>query len=443
MAKNKRRNVVRRKPAKKEQIGEVRTNYLFSIGIDKYTFCRPLSNAVKDIRDVTNVLFGKYQFDDTHYFSLENEMATKDNIIATFRKIIQKLTPRDNLVIYYSGHGELDSDFNESYWIPVNARKGKIGDYISLESLVKIIKAIKTHHTVLIIDACFAGAVLVNRRSVSYALEKDPSRYVIASGRQEFASDGEPGKNSPFATAILEKLLNNTESLLVTDLGQYVKKQTIKATKNNQRPIHNPLQISEDKGGEFVFHLKSKLHQFSLNTFIDERDGQKYKTVRLKDGKIWMAQNFNFNTGKNCWNYQNNPANGPTYGRLYSWEAAQKACPKGWHIPTDEEWWRMIQGYGKSYNRLSGQEYNTGEHAGEAAFKALTIKGSSGFSVVLGGSRHNDGSFRHLNDWGYFWTNTEKNIEQAWYYYFDLPRKRLSRYRNEKGLGFSLRCIKN
>ncbi len=26
------------------------------------------------------------------------------------------------------------------------------------------------------------------------------------------------------------------------------------------------------------------------------------------------------------------------YGVLYNWYAAKKACPDGWHLPSDEEW---------------------------------------------------------------------------------------------------------
>ena len=256
MAKEKKRDISGYEESTKSENVPARTNYLFTIGIDDYVHCPQLSNAVKDARDVANVLLEKYDFHNDRYWKLENDEATKDNIIDRFREIKRKLQPKDNLVIYYSGHGELDEDFNESYWIPVTSRKNRVGDYLSLDSLIKYVRAIKTHHTLLIIDACFAGAALVTRKSSLKALEQDPSRYVIASGRKEFAADGVPGENSPFATALLEKLNNNHQSLLTTDLAQYIKLQTIKATKGTQRPIHNPLQIMEDKGGEFVFHLK-------------------------------------------------------------------------------------------------------------------------------------------------------------------------------------------
>lgn len=41
--------------------------------------------------------------------------------------------------------------------------------------------------------------------------------------------------------------------------------------------------------------------------------------------------------------YDNDPANGDIYGKLYNWYAVDtdkglNIAPEGWHVPTDEEW---------------------------------------------------------------------------------------------------------
>jgi uncharacterized protein (TIGR02145 family) len=39
--------------------------------------------------------------------------------------------------------------------------------------------------------------------------------------------------------------------------------------------------------------------------------------------------------------YNNDPANGPKYGKLYNWYAVADSrglCPVGWHVPIDSEW---------------------------------------------------------------------------------------------------------
>jgi uncharacterized protein (TIGR02145 family) len=78
-------------------------------------------------------------------------------------------------------------------------------------------------------------------------------------------------------------------------------------------------------------------------TFTDKRDGKAYRTVKMPDGKTWMAQNLNYQpqSGKS-WCYDNNNSNCDQYGRLYDWNTAKKACPAGWHLPTTKEWDNMM-----------------------------------------------------------------------------------------------------
>jgi uncharacterized protein (TIGR02145 family) len=173
-------------------------------------------------------------------------------------------------------------------------------------------------------------------------------------------------------------------------------------------------------------------------TFTDSRDGKVYKWVTLKDGEQWMAENLNYEiNGSYC--YDDNASNCNKYGRLYTWAVAKKACPSGWHLPSDAEWGRLAVIYGGYYDY--GSSKNKGNP--KSSYKALMDGGSSGFAALLGGNRHADGSYNKLGKYGGYLSSTEKNSDYAMYYDFRKTFSDLSRYGSYKERGRSCRCIQD
>lgn len=162
-------------------------------------------------------------------------------------------------------------------------------------------------------------------------------------------------------------------------------------------------------------------------SFTDPRDGRVYRTIWL-NGRMWMAQNLNFDVGEGCWFYDNDPKNGEKYGRLYTWEAAKRACPPGWRLPTWEEWDSLSTHFG----------------GGLEAYKALISGGISGFDAVLAGERNSNGEFLYLRWYSYYWSSTEGGANNAWTYWLYSDNLALSRdYYCSKIVGLSLRCLKD
>lgn len=100
-----------------------------------------------------------------------------------------------------------------------------------------------------------------------------------------------------------------------------------------------------------------------------------------------------------------------TYGFLYSLEAARKAVPEGWRLPTDEDWKKLETTLGMPANELDAFEAWRGTGIGTA----LKIGGGTGFDALMGGGDHYQGGGAHLyinrDESAYFWTNECKNVE--------------------------------
>ena len=201
---------------------------------------------------------------------------------------------------------------------------------------------------------------------------------------------------------------------------------------------------------------------FVLNTSfsqVTDKDGNNYKTVAI--GKqIWMAENLNvehyrngdpipevqdkeewdnLTTGAWCW-YENNSANGTTYGRLYNWYAVNDPrgfAPEGWHVPSSDEWNKLTDNLGGAETAGTKLKSTNGwDEGGNGDNK-------SGFSAIPGGYRSHEGFFSNMGRNALFWTSTEFNATNAWFRNVigSIPDVYAPNY--GKDFGLSVRCVKD
>lgn len=182
-------------------------------------------------------------------------------------------------------------------------------------------------------------------------------------------------------------------------------------------------------------------------TYVDPRDKQVYKTVKLI-GETWLAENLNFDAGKGCWYYDNDPSNGQEYGCLYTLGAATKACPPGWRLPTDDEWKKLFTEFG-GFQDLKGNRLRMGFRAGfgigkvgrpEQSFDALIEGGLSRLNLNLGGKRYADQGFNDIGSWGHYLSATSYNYNDVWTYRLS-PDNFIWRSALPKFDGYSCRCV--
>ena len=167
--------------------------------------------------------------------------------------------------------------------------------------------------------------------------------------------------------------------------------------------------------------------------------GRSYPTLRI-DGLTWLAANLDLAV-PDSWCYQNTPNQCTTYGRLYRWDAARAACEQlgtGWRLPADEDWRKLANAYGGYFDWLADRP--VGDPV--AANRALLQGGKSGFDARLGGWRGSNGGYDSQETTGFYWSSTEKDEDQAWFYIFQPERGKVSRRSTQKRMGMSCRCVR-
>lgn len=185
--------------------------------------------------------------------------------------------------------------------------------------------------------------------------------------------------------------------------------------------------------------------------------------------QVWMTKNLDVSTFRNgdpipeaktdeewkkagenkqpawCY-YDNDPANGTKYGKLYNWYAVNDPrglAPAGFHVPSDEDWTKLedFLGTDDGGKMKSTSGWNSFTKGGVT--KSGNGTNSCGFSGLPGGIRDLIGAFYGIGNYGNWWSSSETINYVA--PYRDLINFNGYFYGSyyHKGLGLSVRCIKD
>jgi uncharacterized protein (TIGR02145 family) len=173
------------------------------------------------------------------------------------------------------------------------------------------------------------------------------------------------------------------------------------------------------------------------DSILIDRDGNKYSSKQMADGKLWMTSDLKLNL-PHSYCYGNDARNCQRYGRLYLWEEAMSGCSllgDGWRLPSNNDWYQLSKAYaGANDDSVMIRK---------AAFKSLLTTGNSGFNAVLGGGRSLDSTFGRVDAHGFYWTSTEGGTGMAWFANFAKGSQALYiQSDGEKERAFAVRCVK-
>ncbi|MCW3078176.1 MAG: hypothetical protein JWO32_2785 [Bacteroidetes bacterium] len=237
-----------------------------------------LAYAYKDANDVANTMVDSKSFKNVQVKKLFNQSFSSDSVTA-LNKFFGKAGINDVVMIFFAGHGYLDSDL--SYYFPTyytDFSDPKINSvaYKSFESLFKQMKPIRK---LMFIDACFSGEVdedvyngddkkskegadttrsvrvsgtvfaqstaLEMSKTVFSDLRQNSGATIISSaGGTEAAFEGEKWNNGLFTHCLLKGLKNlkadqNADhKIMLSELQKFVSEEVYKLSEGKQMPTY-------------------------------------------------------------------------------------------------------------------------------------------------------------------------------------------------------------
>ena len=243
---------------------EFGTYHALIIGNESYTHWPHLNTPTNDAVKMAEILARKYGFKTK---VLRN--ATRFDSLQALNEYRKTLTDKDNLLVYYAGHGHFEKTIQRGYWIPVDGHTDSDVNWISTFAITDILSAMSAKHVLVVADSCYSGALT---RSALARLEagmseearvhwlrsmaEKRSRTVLSSGGLKPVLDTGGGDHSVFAKAFLDVLTNNTEILEGQRLGLEIAARVSYAASAalvEQDPQYAPLRYAGHEAGDFLF----------------------------------------------------------------------------------------------------------------------------------------------------------------------------------------------
>ncbi len=223
------------------------------IGNNSYEHLPKLRTAVADAAMVASVLELDYGFD----VQLITD-GDRSSIVTALNSYRRRLGDKENLLIFYAGHGWYDDAAQRGYWLPVDSEEGDPSNWISNATITDMVRAIPAKHVMIVADSCYSGTLTrgIKMQSASESaaylrriIEKK-ARTAMTSGGLEPVEDGS-GNHSVFATALTEALRTNNGSIDAQTLFTQIRRPVMVGA--DQTPEYGDIRRAGHEGGDFLF----------------------------------------------------------------------------------------------------------------------------------------------------------------------------------------------
>ncbi|MFV2056125.1 MAG: caspase family protein [Thiohalomonadales bacterium] len=238
------------------------------IGNNNYTQFPVLQTAINDAKSVAEVLSRQYGFKTTTLINANRFM-----ILASLNRLSKRLTTKDNLLIYYAGHGELSANRDVGYWLPVDADRNNKRKWIPNSAISDLLSSLPAKRVLVVADSCYSGSLtrssvaqqntsLTSEERLTWlrALAKSRARMALTSGGLQPVVDSGDSKHSIFANALLGALKSSQGVLEGLRLFNLLSGEVVlnaRAMNIEQNPEYAPIRYSGHESGEFFFLKRS------------------------------------------------------------------------------------------------------------------------------------------------------------------------------------------
>ncbi|MBX3329869.1 MAG: caspase family protein [Nitrospira sp.] len=251
--------------APKQDLSDFGRYHALVIGNDHYAHWSELKNAISDATAVAKTLTERYGF---HVTILKD--ATRSQIMKALNKYREILNEKDNLLIYYAGHGHLEPGIDRGYWIPVDAETNDNSEWVLLPAVTDMLQLISAKHVIVVADSCFGGKLTRSslaqlkpgltdeaRFDVLRKLAQERVRTAMTSGGVKPVLDAGGSGHSVFAEAFLGVLEENPTILEAERLFLAVRTRVVSTSQKmgaEQIPTYDPIHMAgHETIGDFIF----------------------------------------------------------------------------------------------------------------------------------------------------------------------------------------------
>ena len=242
---------------------KVNNRYALVIGNEDYSSYQRTLNSEQNVDYAENdaTIFKQYCLNtlgvkqDNMHFLLNATAGQMSQEIDLVSKIVSKLGPDAELIVYYAGHGYPDELTKVPYLIPVDVSASNLSSALKLSDLYSKLSDTKASKVTIFLDACFTGGGRTSGLVASRGVKVRPKEGSLSGNLIVFSASSGDQSSLPyhkeahgmFTYHVLKKLQESEGNVSMGELSDYlVDTVSIRSLKENEKEQDPNVNISQE-----------------------------------------------------------------------------------------------------------------------------------------------------------------------------------------------------